>query len=239
MIRSNTPYYRIIGTLDAKNPAPLGIVLHGFGSGADNIHGLAECMTQLIADWYIPQGRINMIEITGFEGYAWFPQKRTELVEAVQGAYWKDLQNIDSPSIEMAAQDLYLELYKLKVLSRPLVIAGFSQGAMLSSELAILLARKGIIVRTMLLFSGALIAKKRWQEQIEQNNLKSKLGNINIWQSHGHYDTLLTMNNAKNLHEFWQQYANAELHVFDGSHEISEVALARALNFLKTLFASS
>ncbi len=222
-----------IGSLEEDSDKPLGLMFHGFGASAESIQDLAAGLVPVIQDWYIPQGPVDLGPFLGTDGYAWFPEKKEELQQVFWGNYWKDLQDVDDNALQQNALAIYEELEQRKLLSRPLVLAGFSQGAMICSELLILLAQKKITVKAAVFFSGALIAKTRWQRSIETFELEKSLQHSALWQSHGLQDQVLAVEEGERLRDFWSQYTALQYYSFEGGHDIPQQCFHESLSFLR------
>ena len=104
------------------------------------------------------------------------------------------------------------------------VLGGFSQGAMLSTDVALHLpeAPGGLII-----LSGTLINQSVWLER-----LKHRSG-LPVLQSHGHHDPLLPFDLAVRLRDELQSAGNpVTFYEFPGGHEIPFEAMELAGKFL-------
>jgi phospholipase/carboxylesterase len=100
-----------------------------------------------------------------------------------------------------------------------LVIGGFSQGAMLSVELAMRASR--LAPKALILWSGALICQDVWREA---NRNKHKA--LPVFQSHGLQDNILPISTGRALKEFLHsQGLQIDYVEFHGPHTIAYESL--------------
>ena len=111
------------------------------------------------------------------------------------------------------------------VASNRIILGGFSQGSMITTDVALRMNEPpgGLIV-----MSGTLVCEEIWME------LAKKRGVLNIIQSHGKSDPLLSFVAAERLRGL---FLKAELEhkflPFDGFHEIPESVLLYTSKFIK------
>jgi phospholipase/carboxylesterase len=111
-----------------------------------------------------------------------------------------------------------------------LVLGGFSQGAMLSTELALALAARGTPPAGLLLLSGTVIAEPMWRKQLAATPLTG----LPTLIAHGRQDPLLPFGQAEALRDLLTAGGAAVRFVpFDGGHEIPPPVLAAARTFLR------
>ena len=114
---------------------------------------------------------------------------------------------------------------QIKNKSEKIVIGGFSQGAMLTSHLAGLIAPDA-----MLLFSGTLFDKENLMQSLDSMN------SIPFFQSHGKQDMVLEYSQAMDLFELLKLYKlKGEMISFNGGHEIPMEVISKAKEFLSNL----
>jgi phospholipase/carboxylesterase len=116
---------------------------------------------------------------------------------------------------------LYDELIKKH---SKIILGGFSQGAMLATEVTLTHPRKpaGLVI-----MSGTLICADRWAEK-----LKSCDG-IPFIQTHGKNDAILGYNYAENLFNLLTDAGmSGDFVSFNGGHEIPQKTIDRIGQFL-------
>jgi phospholipase/carboxylesterase len=106
-----------------------------------------------------------------------------------------------------------------------IVLGGFSQGAMVSLDVA--LHRAGRLAGIVLM-SGTLIAESTWKPRM------AHLAGTPIFQSHGRSDAMLPFSVAETLRDKLRTAgALVEWHQFVGGHEIPPGVLAELATFLR------
>ena len=131
-----------------------------------------------------------------------------------------------------AATQEYLDALKAKfdVADNRLVIGGFSQGAMISTDVAL---HRSAPPAGLILMSGTLIAEKIWQPKMHT------LSGVPIVQSHGRQDPLLPFTIADALRErLVAAGAKHEWHPFSGGHEIPPPVLQAVSAFVQARAAA-
>jgi phospholipase/carboxylesterase len=112
----------------------------------------------------------------------------------------------------------------------PLVLGGFSQGAMLSLDVALRCPEATRNLVGVVLLSGTFLAEQEWTPLMPQRR------SLPVFQSHGEADPILPFSIAENLRDAMQR---AELDVtfapFRGPHTITPKTLALLSAWLRTL----
>ena len=117
---------------------------------------------------------------------------------------------------------------KFSVPKSQMILGGFSQGAMLATEVALRL--KGTL-GGLLIWSGTFMAETRWTEYCESSEP------ISIVQSHGKLDNVLPFFAAENLHEFLsKQGHDIQFLPFDGFHQTDQAALKASVDLIVKTF---
>jgi phospholipase/carboxylesterase len=105
------------------------------------------------------------------------------------------------------------------------VLGGFSQGAMLSTDVML---RGGRKLAGVVLWSGTIIAENEWQP------LLSTTAGQPVLQSHGVMDPLLPFEQAERLRDhLLGAGAKLDFVAFRGGHEIPELVLDKTSTFLQ------
>ncbi|MBL9015539.1 MAG: dienelactone hydrolase family protein, partial [Myxococcales bacterium] len=114
---------------------------------------------------------------------------------------------------------------RLSIADEALVLGGFSQGAMLSLDVAL---HRGKPVAGLVLMSGTLIAEEAWAPRFAQ------VKDVPIVMSHGKHDMLLPYSIAEVLRDrLAAAGAKVDFHPFLGGHEIPAPVLAAIGDWLK------
>jgi phospholipase/carboxylesterase len=206
----------------AAGGAGLTIVLcHGFGAPGDDLVPLADYLGAPVGTRFLfPEAPIDL----GF-GRAWWEIDMRELELAVRGG--RDRSEEVPVGLEEARAALVALLEAERVPTERLVLGGFSQGAMLATDVALRLPAPpaGLVV-----LSGTLLGRT------ENARLAPARRGLPVLQSHGRQDPLLPFRGAEALRDL---LAGAGLDVtfvpFDGGHEIPLEVLRAAGPWLARL----
>lgn len=202
------------------DPGGASIMLfHGFGADALDLLSLSEISEKKPRPtWYFPTGPLKIPFSPTHIGRAWFPIDFDKLdPNNVVAAFPKDLTQIRTLCTQLIAE-LNIDVSKL-------FIGGFSQGAVLATEVLLHSFQKmaGLIV-----LSGTLCNEQSWRK------LAHNHAGTPFFQSHGTYDPLLPLKLAQDLEQiFLQGGMVGKLDVFDGGHTIPHSTLAHLRAFLK------
>ncbi len=201
-----------IAHLQSKT-APTLLLMHGYGANAEDL-------MQLKSFFQLPHWNFIFVQApfpTQFPGgYAWFPIDSADFSDI-------DLRLCDPPELQLAAHQVVNLCKKLNLKKAPLFIGGFSQGAVMSLETAFHLPFE---VAGLLLFSGTLIAQKRWEMHIAKKQ-------IPFFQSHGTKDPVLPYAFADELHKLLNHFEwQGQFCSFEGGHTIPVEVLKKAASFL-------
>jgi len=113
------------------------------------------------------------------------------------------------------------------------VIAGFSQGAILSMDVSLHLPRDNDSDPSPLnvvCWSGGLMCSQEWEKLVDKRK------NIKVIASHGKQDSLLPFVMGKALEQFLQKHEiPVEFISFDGGHQIPPQAVSRFVKLLENL----
>jgi phospholipase/carboxylesterase len=109
----------------------------------------------------------------------------------------------------------------------PLVLGGFSQGAMMALDVAL---QRDSKPAGLILMSGTLLAESVWGPRF------SRLAGLPVLMSHGRHDQLLPFSASEALRDKLRAAgANVEWIEFAGGHEIPPVVVDAASTFLQKL----
>lgn len=194
------------------------IMLHGFGANAADLYPLHQVVDpESRYRWIFPEAPYSSPMLGG--GQAWFPRDEATIVTAITGAYFNDLSGLDPEGLRAAAAEVSELATALGVDWSRTILAGFSQGAMVSTECV---AAGGIRPAGLGLFSGAVVAADRWAATVAQH-----AAGLPVFHSHGTNDPILGYSAGQELAELLTK-AGADLHSvsFSGGHTIPEQAVA-------------
>lgn len=213
----------------------LAIVLcHGFGAPGDDLVPLgAELLRQqpqlAPVRLVFPEAPLQLPPELFGNGRAWWPLDVERLIERqARGLGLGDLQEEVPEGLTKARRSVVAlvdEVARQSMLpiSR-IVVGGFSQGAMVSLDVALHLEDRpsGVV-----LLSGTLVARSEWERRARKRT------GLPVFQSHGRQDPLLPFFAAESLrHLLVRAGLEVEFLAFDGGHTIPASVLDRTAQFL-------
>ena len=194
-----------------KKTQSLVVFLHGWGSNGDDLIQIAHHWLNIFPNtsFYAPNGPEECdIDPTGRQ---WFSLNNMSSIDMINGT-------------EKAAKDIINYIDKLanhySLNYEKIILAGFSQGAMLSLHLGIIKPFAGILA-----YSGALISDP--QSKLEHN--------LNVYLIHGALDDRVSPDNLHLASEKLQKIgANVQSHISpDTGHSIDAKGLQLGADFIK------
>ena len=215
---------------------PLVVVLcHGFGAPGDDLVGLASGIDAPPGTVMLfPEALHGLRDLTGQpmfgDARAWWMIDFARLERAIATGELRDLSGDVPEGLDdaRAALDAMLdELARTQPLGR-LVLGGFSQGSMLSLDLA--LRRPERELAGLVLLSGTMIAEREWSPRMPARK------GLRVFQSHGRSDPILPFSIAERLRDALTA-AGLELTFdpFAGPHTITPQNLERLSRWLHAL----
>jgi phospholipase/carboxylesterase len=201
------------------------IFFHGYGADMRDLAPLADLMDpDNVWDWYFPNGLLDVVIAQGYRGRAWYPINMNRLEELLRRGQTADLSGHRPDGLSEAVENCREFVEAVAPKDGKFVIGGFSQGAILSTELTCLLRHppKGVV-----LMSGGLIDQTGWQTLLEKRS-----GTPYI-QSHGTQDPILSYEGAKALNKLINKSGwRGDFVSFTGGHEIPTQVLQKILAFI-------
>ncbi len=208
----------ITGGVDRQGSGegPLVVLLHGFGAPGDDLVALWRYLN--VPDdvrFLFPAAPLQLSMGIG-DARAWWMLDMERLAQARAQGQWDALsQEIPRglPPARTQMQDvLSLATETLSVPSPSLIVGGFSQGAMLATDLVL---HTDIPFAGLVLLSGTLIAKQEWLTRLPNRQ------GLPVFQSHGIDDPILSFSMAQQLREHIQKAGLPVSWIeFHGGHEI-------------------
>jgi len=218
-------------------PALRVVLLHGFGAPGDDLAGLADAIdvpsgTTLV----FPEALHNLAEISGQRMYgdarAWWMIDMERLHMAMAAGIERDLSQ-DVPEGLAEARAAVIAMLDALAKENPtarLVLGGFSQGAMLSLDVALRDPTRELA--GVALLSGTMIAEAEWRACLK-GGARSGLP---VFQSHGKSDPLLPYSAAERLSKVLAEAGlNVTFDPFAGQHTIPLPTLNRLSAWIRAL----
>lgn len=217
---------RILGGPDGRGggEGPVVVLLHGYGAPGDDLVGLARRLdVDRTVRFVLPEAPLQI----GGAGRAWW---RID-VNRLRSGTDRDLSD-EVPAGMPAARRKVLSLVRdvereLGVPPSRVVLAGFSQGAMLALDAALHLEEP---VAGVAVLSGTLVAEREWIPRMPAKEA------VPVFLSHGRHDPLLPFGMAEALRDRLET-GGLTVHwvPFDGGHSIPPEVTEELRRFLGTL----
>jgi phospholipase/carboxylesterase len=218
---------RIVGPADAKTTV---VLLHGFGAPGDDLVPLAQFLGPRVPGtrFVFPEAPLELGGLYG-DARAWWLLDLAKLDAELRGGAIRDRRGEIPDGLAEIRDQLIRALDQLQAMfaisDEALVLGGFSQGAMLSLDVAL---HRGKPLAGLVLMSGTLIAEEAWTPKLPA------VSGMPIVMSHGKHDALLPYAIAEVLRDkLTAAGAKVDFHSFLGGHEIPAAVLAAIGDWLK------
>ncbi|GIW93595.1 MAG: esterase [Pirellulaceae bacterium] len=199
------------------------VLCHGFGAPGTDLVPLSWELTSqrpILAEyveWVFPAAPIRLEQTGGFDGRAWWPLDVMALMTAVAAGDLDVLRRARPEGLARARtmlEALLDEVGRRSGLGADrMVLGGFSQGAMLATDLALRMEHGPALLA---IFSGTLICENEWRQLARHKR------SLRVLQSHGRYDTVLPFELAKSLRDLLAEAGiTVEFIDFPGDHTIA------------------
>lgn len=213
---------------------PLVVLLHGFGAPGDDLVALWRYLN--VPDevrFLFPAAPLNLDMGFG-DARAWWMFDMERVTQARDQGQWDELSQEIPRGLPIARTQVHdllsFALETLSVPSQSLVLGGFSQGAMLSTDLVL---HSDIPFAGLALLSSSLIAKHEWLTRLPNRQ------GLPVFQSHGTNDPILAFSMAQQLREHIQLAGLTVSWIeFRGGHEIPIQVLESLGTFLQSVLYS-
>ncbi len=218
-------------------PQALAIFCHGFGASGDDLLGLAPDLLQSRASQepvqlVFPAALLSLADEGFGDGRAWWRLSIQRLMNALEQGQYELVREESPPGIDQAREALVGLIEQLLQETglgySKLLLGGFSQGAMLSMEVACCGLPEA--PAAMALYSGCLIRERQWKAGV------NKLTDTKIVQSHGSLDPILPLRTGQWLRDLLiSAGCKVDFLQFQGPHTIPGEALEATANLLDEL----
>jgi len=204
-------------------------MLHGFGAPGDDLVPLADELAVGNVRWVFPEAPLELAGVYG-DARAWWLLDLAKLERDLASGRPRDRRDEIPEGLAGAREQVSRLVDQVEARFGPrIVLGGFSQGAMLSLDVAL---HRDVPPAALVVMSGTLLAESEWKPRM------AKLAGVPVLQSHGRADQLLPFSIAEILRDQLRAAgANVDFHAFVGGHEIPRAVLA-ALRDLLTATAA-
>ncbi|MBA3314784.1 MAG: phospholipase [Planctomycetaceae bacterium] len=210
------------GLSSGAQPSIAVVLCHGYGAPADDLAPIGAELLQTDpairsgVRFYFPAAVLDLGPAGLPGGRAWWPLDMERLVMAAQTGRWDEMRRQAPPGLDLARERMMGLIADIRretglPLAR-IVLGGFSQGAMLSADVALRLEEP---VATVCLASGVLLAEPEWKV------LAAKQAPLDVLMSHGTQDPILPFFGAEALRDLLIAHGHkVEFLPFSGGHTI-------------------
>jgi phospholipase/carboxylesterase len=226
------PWARRLATIERGGEGPPTLVfLHGYGSNAEDWEPFTKSLAvPARARFAFPEAPETTVPPDGpIGGRAWWRLDLEAHIAARDGL--PDLSATHPPGIDTASDLVRTLLHDLSWRpGGPIVLGGFSQGAMVASDLAFTTSDD---IAALVVLSGTPVDEATWRRGFARRR------GLRVFVSHGRSDRVLSFAAAE---RFQRELAEAGLAVtwvpFDGGHEVPAEVVAALNTFLAPVFAT-
>ena len=248
MSASLVPRQRRYGQLDCivvdggEDPRIAVVLCHGYGAPGHDLASLSAEWVNLLGEragefrFIFPAAPDSMADQGMPDARAWWPINMAQLAEAVQASRFDELHEHEPEGLARARELLTAAVAEARADfpagTAPLVLGGFSQGAMLALDTSL----RGLEEppALLMLFSGTMLCRAAWQAAA------GRLAGTSVFQSHGTLDPILPASSAETLRELLGAAGvTVEFHSFIGPHTIDVDAISRTSQALARVADSS
>lgn len=221
--------------VDRPDASVTCVLLHGFGAPGDDLVGLAGELDSTVrapVRLVFPAAPLTLGGPYG-DARAWWLLDLARLEDEFRRGVPRDRRG-EIPDGLAEARDRVIQFLdqlveRFAIAPDRLVLGGFSQGAMLSLDVAL---HRAAPPAGLLLMSGTLIAEAAWHPRMAQ------LAGVPVMMSHGQADALLPFHIAEILRDrLVAAGAAVNWQPFSGGHEIPAAAIDAAGALLRDLAA--
>lgn len=216
---------------ERRDPQQIVVLLHGWGAPGDDLVPLGQVLRSSGRLFLFPEAPL----VSPGGGRAWWHLDIDRLMKLRERGGERDLRQEQPQGLVEAHDKVRALIDEAKrhfgLPASQVVLGGFSQGAMLATDVALGLEATlgGLVV-----LSGTFLAEPRWRAQLAR-----PVAPFPVLLSHGHDDPILPFYLAEELSAVLRE---ARLPVtwipFAGGHEIPREVLAETAAFLKAVSPS-
>jgi phospholipase/carboxylesterase len=217
---------------EGASPELAVVLCHGYGAPATDLVPLARELVQLQPElgpkvrFVFPAAPLSLAALGMPSARAWFHLPPEVLMG--QQRDWKKFAVSVPDGLAQARRGMMGMLSALSAATKlpygRIVLGGFSQGGMVTTDLALRLeeAPAGLCI-----LSGALICQEEWKQRAERRK------GLPVLQGHGRVDDVLPFHQAESLRELLKSAGLlVDFVPFDGPHTIDPDELEKMAEFL-------
>jgi phospholipase/carboxylesterase len=228
-------------------PKALVVLSHGYGAPGTDLIGLFDTILHQLPEssphcaYLFPEGLVSLDGLGIPDGRAWWPLNMMQMMQMAEKNRFDAMRDAVPPEIDAARNALvgsisacrdYLKSEFQTVSACPLILGGFSQGAMLSVDTLLRGNIPGVV--GLIAYSGALICESLWRAA------STSVIGIPFIQSHGRQDPILPFETGCWLNELLVELGmSGSLLEFDGPHTIPNESLLQTAKLIHAIAIES
>jgi phospholipase/carboxylesterase len=210
---------------ERKHPRQVVILLHGWGAPGTDLVPLGDVLAEPGRLFVFPEGPL----VSQGGGRAWWEIDMARLLAAREEGQERDLRQETPRGMAEAREQLTALVAEVtrraRVPAAAVVLGGFSQGAMLATDVAL---ASPTSVGGLVILSGSLVSESAWTARLHASKPA-----FPIFMSHGRGDPVLPFRLAEALRDhLYAAGLNITWTPFPGGHEIPNGVLAKLQAFL-------
>ncbi|MGM0574759.1 MAG: alpha/beta hydrolase [Myxococcota bacterium] len=222
---------RVVQAASEERAPDMAVVLcHGYGAPGEDLVPLAGEVLRHHPElsgrvrFYFPAAPLTLPGMPFFmDARAWWPIDVTRYERAMTDGTLDELRREIPEGLDDARRKLLALLDEVQrqtgLPTGRLVLGGFSQGAMLTTDVTLRLEEAPA---ALAIFSGTLLAEPEWRRRAPTR------GGLRVLQTHGRQDPLLPFEGAVLLRDLLSDAGlEVEFHPFDGPHTIDAGGVLR------------
>lgn len=208
-----------------NDEAPWVVLFHGYGADAEDLFSLHEMIpVKGEVNWLFPQGPLEVPIGPGWTGRAWWSIDMLAIQQLAARGETRDMSQECPPGLKNSAVKAFEALKQLGVPWNRVILGGFSQGAMLATELFLNAPEPPA---GLVLFSGTLLNEPEWKEKAAARK------GAQYFMSHGEQDPVLGIKQARRLESLLSMSGmKGNLVSFSGGHEIPPVVIVKSGEYI-------
>lgn len=225
---------RVVDELNGESPRLLVVLSHGFGAPGTDLVGLASPFLDFVPPiaesvrFIFPEAPLDLGPMGMPGGRAWWQINMAQLAAMYQTNDFAQLTEVEPEGLRDASAMLsgavQAMLDDAVLTSDSLFLGGFSQGAMLSTDVVL---RTGLCPAALIVMSGTMLCRQDWTRMAGEHP------GCPVIQTHGTMDMVLPIEPATWLRDMFSENGfDVSYASFMGQHSVPQESLQMTANAL-------